>query len=450
MKIEDLLSRFNDFILREQLLQKSVPVLLAVSGGADSVVMSKLFSQSGFKFGMAHCNFKLRGKDSDDDKKFVEELAAKLKAPFYSSEFDTKKHASEKGISIEMAARELRYQWLEETRKANGFHKIATAHHRDDSIETVLLNLTKGTGISGLHGILPKRAQIIRPMLAFSKDEILAFAEKEKIVYRQDHTNLESVYQRNFLRNEVIPKLKELNPNFAETFSGNIEKFRDTEAVYKRGLGLLKKKLLEKRGDEFYISIKKLLLFEGSKTILFEILKDYGFGEKQVAGIYERLNEDSAQQYLSENFRIIKDRDFLIIANKDEEQSGFVLIENIKKVVKFPGGEIKFHLLPGSKFNADSGNDVAFVDYSKLKFPLVLRRWKAGDYFYPLGMKKKKKLSDFFTDIKLSILEKERAWVLLSEEKIVWVVGCRIDERFKVTEKLKQTIKLTLRLRLSA
>lgn len=442
MKNEDVLGRFNDFIWANHLLQKDQPVLAAVSGGVDSIVLCRLLSLSGYKFGVAQCNFKLRGKDSDDDQRFVEELAAELKAPFFSAEFDTRQHASRKGISIEMAARELRYQWLEEIRKANGYHKIATAHHRDDSIETVLLNLVKGTGISGLHGILPKRGKIIRPMLCFSKEVILDFAKCNNLEYRQDATNLESVYQRNILRNKVIPELKFINPNFLETFSGNIEKFRDAEAIYKYGLELLKKKMMEKRGEERYIPVKKLLMNEASKTILYELLKDFGFGEKQVAQIHEGLSGEPGKQYFSENFRAIKDRDFLIIANKAEESSGLVMIEQIKKPVRLTDGELKFHLMPGSKFNQDAQGDTAFIDYSKLRFPLVLRRWKTGDYFHPLGLNKKKKLSDFFTDIKLSVLEKERAWVLLSGDVIVWVAGYRMDERFKVTEGTKETLKM--------
>ncbi len=442
MKNEDILERFNDFVSANHLLQKDQPVLAAVSGGVDSVVLCMLLLKSGFKFGIAHCNFKLRGKDSDDDQRFVETLAAELKAPFFAAEFDTRQYAAEKGVSIEMAARELRYQWLEEIRKANGCHKTATAHHRDDSIETVLLNLVKGTGISGLHGIMPKRGKIIRPMLSFSKEEILDFAKNNNLEYRQDHTNLESVYQRNILRNKVIPELKSINPNFLETFSGNIEKFRDAEAIYKYGLELLKKKMTEKRGEEWYMPVKKLLMHEAGKTVLYEILKDFGFGEKQVAQIHEGLSGDPGKQYFSDNFRIIKDRDFLIIANKAEENSGLVMIEQIRKPVKLSDGELKFHLMPGSKFNEDSREDTAYVDYSKLQFPLTLRRWKTGDYFYPLGLDKKKKLSDFFTDIKLSVLEKEKAWVLLTGEKIVWVVGRRIDERFKVTERTRETLKM--------
>jgi len=443
MMREVFLKRFRDFISRNHLFQSHEPVLLAVSGGVDSVVMSKLFSLSGFRFGIAHCNFKLRGRDSEDDRKFVAELASRLNAPFFSEEFETRQHASERGISVEMAARELRYRWLEETRKAHGYHRIATAHHRDDSIETVLLNLIKGTGISGLHGILPRRDKIIRPLLAFGKKEILDFAENEKLAFRPDYTNQELEYQRNYIRHEIIPKLKELNPDFIKTFSGNIEKFRDAEAIFKKGLERAMKKLVERRGEERYISIKKLLMYEGCKTILYEILKDFGFGEKQTNEIFEGITGEPGRQYFSQDYRVIKDRDFLIIANKPEEQSGLILIENIKKPVRLSDGELKFHLLPGSQFKTSAGNDAAYVDYEKLKFPLTVRRWKAGDYFYPQGMnRKKKKLSDFFTDLKLSLLDKEKAWVLLSDEKIAWVVGHRIDERFKVTGSTKQTLKI--------
>ncbi len=441
MQGNDFITRFLNFILQNNLLQKREPVLLAVSGGVDSVVLCKLFSLASFPFGIAHCNFKLRGNDSDADKKFVEALAASLQAPFFSIEFDTTQYASEKGVSIEMAARELRYAWLEQTRKENNYHKNATAHHRDDSIETVLLNLVKGTGISGLHGILPLRDKIIRPMLVFGKEDIIAFATAEKLTFRQDHTNLESVYQRNFLRNEIIPKLKQLNPSFSETFASNIEKFKDAEALYKKGLSLAKKKLIEQRGEDQYISIKKLLLQHASKTILFELLRDFGFGEKQTEQIYEGLRDDASKQYLSEKHRVIQHRDFLIIANIAEEQSQVLLVENINKPFKLPDRVLNFHLMAGAIVKEHAGNDIACLDFDKLQFPLLLRHWKQGDYFYPQGMDgKKKKLSDFFTDNKLSVLEKERAWVFESAEKIAWIAGYRIDERFKVTPQTKQTL----------
>jgi len=441
MKPEQMLSRFQEFIATNALLQKNEPVLLAVSGGVDSVVMCRLFSLAAMQFGIAHCNFRLRGNDSNGDAVFVAQFAHSLNMPFFSAEFETVQYSEKKGISIEMAARELRYEWLEKIRKENGYHKIATAHHRDDSIETVLLNLTKGTGISGLHGILPQRGKIIRPLLAFGKEELLSFAASEKLQYRQDCTNHESVFQRNFLRNEVLPKLKQLNPNFSETFAENIEKFKDTEAIYKKGLEYFRKKLLEKRGQEFYIPIKKLLMYAGSRTLLFELLRDFGFGENQTAQIFVGMKSEPGKQFFSENFRVIKDRGFLIVASRQEELSGIILVENISKPFNLPDGTLSFHLMQGAKVNGNANQDKAFIDFSKLEFPLLLRRWKTGDYFYPQGMGgKKKKLSDFFTDIKLSLLEKERVWILESGNKIAWVVGHRIDERFSVVPRTQKTL----------
>ncbi len=446
MSKNTLLNKIENFILTNHLAAKNNPVLLAVSGGVDSMVMSRLFFDAGFRFGMAHCHFGLRGKDADEDQQLVKKIAEQYQVPFFTVQFNTLEFAQEKGISVEMAARELRYQWLEEIRKSNGFHAIATAHHRDDNIETVLLNLVKGTGIAGLHGILPKRDKIIRPLLIISREEIESFAETGKLEFREDHTNRESVFQRNRLRNEVLPQLEIINPSFRDTFTKNIEKFRDTEAVYRKGLEYFSRKLLQKRGDDFYISIKKIRMYEGAKTILYELLKPFDFGEPQSAQVFDGLESESGNQYFSSTHRVVKSRNFLIITGLHEESAGIVLTENIKKPVKLRGGEIRFHLVTGANINPSEKDKNGSVDFSKLEFPLVWRRWKKGDYFYPLGMKKKKKkLSDFFTDIKLSLPEKERVWLLESAGKIVWIVGYRVDERFKVTEKTKETLILKWR-----
>ncbi len=437
----DILRRFRDFAEKHNLLQKDQPVLLAVSGGVDSVVMCRLFASSCFSFGIAHCNFQLRGKESDEDQKFVEGIASTYKVPFFTNNFSTNQYADENGISVEMAARELRYEWFETIRKSNNYHAIATAHHRDDNIETVLLNLVRGTGISGLHGILPRRDKIIRPMLCLSKSEIIEFAKQEQLLFREDRTNSESIFQRNLLRNEVIPLLEKINPNFRDTFTGNIEKLREAESIFNKGLAHLRKKFIEKRGSDFYIPIKKLVQFESARSILFDLLKDFGFGEKQVMQIYDGLNEGSGKQYFSQSHRIIQNRNFLIVANKEHSSSDVILVEDINKHVKLREGELKFQLVNGAHFSKDASADTAFIDFNKLKFPLILRKWKKGDYFYPFGMKKKKKkLSDFFINNKISLLEKEKIWIIESEKKIVWVVGHRIDERFRITGNTKETL----------
>lgn len=441
-----MFEQFLHFIFRNKLLQQREPVLLAVSGGVDSVVLCRLFSQATFPFGIAHCNFQLRGSDAQEDEQFVKVLAATCGAPFYYTRFETKNYAAEKGISIEMAARDLRYAWLEQMRKANNFHKIATAHHRDDNVETVLLNLVKGTGISGLHGILPQRDKIIRPLLQFGKEEILSFAQSEKLAFRVDHTNFESVYQRNLLRNEVIPKLQQLNPAFLETFAGNIEKFKDAEALYKTGLNNIRKKLLEQRGQDWYLPVKKLLLLKSAKTVLFELLKEFGFGEKHTEQIFNGLQDETPKEYLSDKHRVIQHCNFLIITQKQTELQEIHFINDSSSRLKLPEGELRFHLMQGAIVKENSNANTACIDFDKLIFPLILRRRKQGDYFYPQGMNgKKKKLSDFLTDLKLSPLEKERVWTLESEGRIVWIAGFRIDERFSITAHTKKTIIIKLR-----
>lgn len=444
MNFSDLiLKKFRDYCSEHQLLQPRQLILLAVSGGVDSVVLCKLFALSGQPFGIAHCNFQLRGRASDEDQLFTRQLAITYQVPFFTETFNTLEHAAIQKISVEMAARELRYSWLENIRKSHGFHAIATAHHRDDNVETVLLHLTKGTGLAGLHGMHPRREHIIRPMLALSKTEITEFARQHQLPFREDASNRDSVFQRNLLRNEVIPLLEKINPAFKESFAASIQKFRDAESIYKKGLEYYRKKLITQRGPDYYIPIKLLLQFEGIKTILYELLKDYGFNEKEVAQIHSRMREGSGQQYFSESHRVIQYRDFLILTCREPQPSNIVLVENIKKPVRLPdGGMLKFHLLKGAHIS-DTPPEIALLDHSKLQFPLVIRRWRQGDYFYPFGMqRKKKKLSDFFTDNKLSQLDKERAWIVESDKRIVWVVGYRIDDRFRVAATTPETLKI--------
>ena len=444
---KEIIIRFRQYILDHNLLNKNDRVLLAVSGGIDSTVMCDLFTHCDFKIGIAHCNFKLRETHSEADEKFVEQLAKKYQVPFFPISFYTGKYSEEKGISTQMAARELRYQWLERVRKEHDFYYIATAHHKNDNVETVLLNLVKGTGIAGLHGILPKSGKLIRPMLHLTKEEIQHYTLDYKISYREDHTNAESVYQRNKLRLEVIPRLQEINPSFIETFSNNIEKFKDAELIFEKGLNYYRKKLINYRDNEIYISIKKLKLMPGAKTILYRILNEHSFNESQSLQIFNALNAEAGTQFLSNEFRVIKDRDFLIISKKEDALANYVLVNDINKNTKLKDCTLHYHLKKNKKISFDKNPGIAYLDYSKLQFPLTIRSWKRGDYFYPFGRTKKtsgkvgkRKISNFFTDLKLSILDKERIWIMESGKKIVWVIGYRIDDRFKVTASTEQVL----------
>jgi len=460
-----MLNTFIDFIHKKHLLQKNDKVLLAVSGGIDSVVMCELFHQAALQFGIAHCNLKLRGKESDEDEGFVKQLAGKYvatattrKVEYYSEEFETQKYAKKEQISLQMAARHLRYEWLEKIRKNNGYLFIATAHHQNDSIETLLFNLIKGTGIAGLHGIQPKVGKLIRPLLFATKQEIEGFAKKNLLSFRQDSSNQSDKYVRNKIRNKVIPVLKEINPSLEDTFTDNIERFKDIELIYDQAIVAYKKQLYEYKvtdrrlpahrrlpDDEIFIPIRKLLKLSPVKTILYELLKDFHFNIEQVEQMISVFEKESGKIFLSSSHRLIKDRNFLIITPVKSQQPGICFIEEGQKSINVNGVRYKIKTVDNKKFKIPTSNKVATattriacLDYEKLSFPLQLRKWRKGDYFYPLGMRKKKKLSNFFIDNKLSINEKEKCRVLLSGKKIVWILNQRIDERFKITGKTKK------------
>lgn len=448
-----MLQEFKQYIVEQKLFAVNDKILLAVSGGIDSVVMVHLFQQAKFSFAIAHCNFKLRKEASEQDEAFAKKIAEKYKVDFYSESFETKDYASKHKISIQMAARALRYEWLEKTRQRSGCVFISTAHHLNDSIETVLLNITTGTGIQGLHGILPKSGKIIRPLLFAKKAAIKQFASEHKISFREDQSNEENKYLRNKIRLEVIPILKQINPDLENTFVQNLRNFKDAEIIYKEAIGQYKKELLENRGGTIYIPIRKLLKYQPVLTILYELLKNYAFNKYQVEAIFSCLQKEESKQFLSSDYRLIKDRKFLILSSlKDSDFHSILITENDRLV---EGTELKLKLdkKPISKdFKIPKSNNIACIDTRKISFPLTLRKWEKGDYFYPLGMYKKnnpskvgkKKLSDFFTNIKLSQIDKEKVWVLVSGKQIVWVVGYRLDDRFKINNFTQESLKITL------
>ena len=354
----------------------------------------------------------------------------------------TKEVAKDEKISIQMAARQIRYNWFEEVRKKNGFHFIATAHHKDDSIETVLMNLIKGTGIRGLHGILPKQGKIIRPLLFSSKKEIRKYAEENKISFREDSSNRKSDYQRNFIRHKIIPILEEINPSFKESFDSSIKHFQDTEILYDFSITNFKKKLLNQEGSGFSIDIPSLINTPAPKTILFELLKSFGFEEKTIEKIFYSLISESGKEFLSNTHRIIKDRKKLFILEKEVSASIIYLIEEKKsQIIPILEGDIEIKIKKASSRNRTG---LIELDADKIQFPLFLRQWKAGDYFYPTGMKmKKKKLSNFFVDLKLPIHMKEKQLILQDKtDKIICVVGLRGDERFAITNSTKNYLSL--------
>jgi tRNA(Ile)-lysidine synthase len=449
-KRKTLLQKFLEFNEEKRLVNAKKSTILTVSGGVDSVVLCDLFHAAKFSFIIAHCNFQLRGKESNDDEDFVRNLAAKYGVEVFAKRFDTKAYGEGKSISTQLAARELRYAWFEELRQEKKFKLIATAHHLNDNIETILFNLTKGTGIRGLRGILLRQGNIIRPLLFASREEIEDYQLGQKLEYREDSSNAEDKYTRNKIRQQIIPVLKEINPSLEATFAEKIDLFHHLELLYEREVRKSSSKLFLLRDRDIYIPILKLKKTRHSHSVLFEYLKDFGFNKEQVVDMLASINEDPGKQFLSPQARIIKDRRFFILTKLADKKFSVQFINEEDTTVNL--GDVKLSIQNSplesfqSKSNINAGKNSAFLDKSKLVFPLIARRWKQGDYFYPFGMKmKKKKLKKFFTDEKVPLHEKEKVWVIESNKKIVWVAGYRIDERFKITGKTKELVQLQLK-----
>jgi tRNA(Ile)-lysidine synthase len=442
-----LLQKFTGFIKKENLFQPKDKLLLAVSGGVDSVVLCELCKQAGYDFVIAHCNFQLRGEESKRDEEYVSELAKKNNVEIFVKRFETERYAEENKISIQVAARELRYEWFNSliNQSTNQqINYIVTAHHANDNIETLLINFFKGTGINGLRGILPKHGKIIRPLLFSKKEELLEFAKEHALKYVEDSSNASDKYTRNYFRNQLIPSIQKVFPQAEDNLLDSIERFRDIEMLYQQSIELHKKKLLEKKGNEIHIPVLKLLKSEPLTTIIYEIIKDFGFTSNQTDEAIKLLNSDSGKYVQSVSHRIIRNRKWLIISPADTAVAENILIEEVDKTVQFPKGKMKFATLATHNSQLTSDNSIAYLDADEITFPLLLRKWKQGDYFYPLGMNKKKKLSKLFIDQKLSLTDKENAWVLEMNKKIIWVVGKRIDDRFKITPKTKTILKISL------
>jgi tRNA(Ile)-lysidine synthase len=461
----NLINQFKAFISENNLFSPKDKLLLAVSGGVDSVVLCELCKQAGFDFSIAHCNFQLRGEESERDEKFVGQLAEKYGVEILVKKFDTEKYAAENKLSIQEAARALRYEWLAEiaSRREPGVHSsesplpvhhlrpayrkgklttpILTAHHADDNAETVLMNFCRGTGLHGLTGIAFSYGNVARPLLSFSKDELIEFASENKLGFVEDSSNLTSKYTRNFFRNEIIPAISKVYPQVKENLTDNIRRFKEIEKLYQLAVGNIKKKLMKQKGSEWHIPINQLMGYN-NRALIYEIISDYGFSEKQIDEIIKLAESDSGRYIDSPllNYRIIKHRRWFIISPVHSALSAIIVIEKSDKTILFEKGILKIDWLnhPPSAIKKEAG----YFDAKEIEFPLILRKWKPGDYFYPLGMKKKKKLSRFFIDQKLSKTEKEKLWVLESNKKIIWVIGIRIDERFKITEKTKSVLKI--------
>jgi len=459
----NLHERFLQYIKQQGLFSSKDKLLLAVSGGVDSVVLCELCQQAGFDFVIAHCNFQLRGNESDRDENFIKELGEKYSKEVLVKRFDTIGYSTEHKVSTQVAARELRYSWFYEllgaspnlpTGQAGSELQtpdlLLTAHHADDNIETVLMNFFKGTGIAGLRGILPKQGKIIRPLLNFRKSELLEFAQSNNLSWVEDSSNETDKYSRNYFRQQIIPLVQKIYPKADENMLDNIQRFSDTELLYQQAIHQHKKKLLEIKGNEIHIPVLKLQKSEPLYSIVYEIIKEYNFTSHQTNEVLGLLNSESGKYVQSHTHRVIRNRNWLIIAPVATEYADTILIEDGTTSIQAAGFRLEFSKLstpdlPTGQAGSElrTHDSIARLDIKQINFPLLLRKWKAGDYFYPLGMKKKKKLSRFFIDQKLSKTEKENIWVLESDKKILWVIGHRIDDRFKITDQTMDVLHVT-------
>jgi len=437
-----MLEKFRRFVQSNSLCQPNDRVLLAVSGGIDSMVLLHLYIEAGYKPGIAHCNFHLRDAESDGDEKFVKSIAENLDVAYYQEDFNTEQTAAESGISIQMAARNLRYRWFEEIRKRYGYNFIATAHNQDDVIETFFINLSRGTGIRGLTGIPVRSEKVIRPLLFAPRESIVDYATEHNIHFREDSSNASDRYLRNRVRHHLVPMLEEENPSFRNALMDTMLKLSETEKVYERELLQLKQKLVRTEGDRTRISIRDLSAHDARKSILFEILSEYNFSSLAMEDIIHSFEGPSGKQFLSSTHRVVKDRDDLIITYLDKEEKQKFYLERQSGRIAEPV-DLEWMVVDHTEtFHIPNDPKIACLDLHKLQFPLMLRHWRSGDYFQPLGMQGMKKISDYLIDTKVSLPDKERTWLLTSGSEIAWVIGMRLDDRYKVRPGTRQVLMM--------
>lgn len=432
-----MLQEFLKYIEANHLIRKGERVLLAVSGGIDSMVMSDLFLRSGYETGIAHCNFCLRNKESDKDELLVRKYAEDHKIPFYNIRFETEKYATNKGISIQMAARELRYEWFEKIRKDNGFDSIAVAHNLNDNIETLLINLIRGTGIAGLTGMKNAGNRIIRPLLFATRHTIEKYCSEMHVKFREDQSNSETKYTRNKIRHLIIPLLKEINPSIEFTLNETAERLNGINEIVTDVIENIRKNVASQDENNTCFNIAKLKPWINNTTIIFELFRTFGISGSNVKDLINIMDGRTGGQMFTHTHRLVKNRKEIIVSALSEQGIESYIAGSVDELNKVPGilSARIINVTPGFKIPSDSGT--ACLDLSAVDFPVIIRRWQPGDFFYPFGMKQKRKLSDFFTDRKYSRFDKEKTLILESGGNIAWIIGERIDNRFRISEKTK-------------
>ena len=430
--------QIQQYIIQHQLLSGEKPVVVGISGGADSVALLHILVSLGYKCIAAHCNFNLRGDESFRDEQFTIDFTQRLQVPLCKISFETNKYAQENRLSVEMAARELRYRWFEELLNTYDADAVAVAHHRDDSVETLLINLTRGSGLTGLTGIKPKNGNVVRPLLCVSREDIYTYIEKNGLEYVTDSSNSSDIYTRNFIRLKVIPLLEEINPSVKASLARTANHLYDASLIYNHSIEEARRVIIQSNR----LSISALLSFPAPATILYEMLKPYGFSRTVCESIFTVLEKDSGKIFYSSTHRLLKDRSDLLIDVLSGEDNRAYLINLEDDNVDLPV-ELKPEIVVIKEdYQIEKDRKFAYFDFDKLSFPLVLRHWQEGDWFVPFGMKGKKKISDYFSDKKFSLFDKEKTWLLCSGQDVIWIVGERTDNRYRIEKTTKRVLKL--------
>ena len=441
-----MLDQFLQFIEQNQLCSPHDSTLLAVSGGIDSTVMLYLFREAGYNVAVAHANFQLRGAESDGDQEFVTAVCKAFNIQLHTRSFKTEEYAWQKSLSIQMAARELRYAWFRELAQSKNYTRVATAHHFDDTMETILLNLTRGAGLDGLSGIPVKSGLMIRPMMFASRKQVEKYADTHGIVWREDASNQTDNYQRNYIRHHVMPHLRQVNPSLDETWRGGCEKVNLEIGILQHAYERWKSEFVREHQGRIMIAKAALDDYPGNHAMLWRYIRNFGFNFDQAADVQRAFNGQPGKRFYSASHQLVIDREQVIIVDRKGEWSE----------LRLNGMNEQYYLGPWILTIQDNAESVPLgdhrsldkhtvvVDASKLSLPLIWRKWKPGDYFYPLGLGHRKKLSDFFIDEKLAVVDKEVATVIESGGDIIWVSGHRVDDRFKITSNTVKRIQLTI------
>lgn len=445
--METLLGKFENYVAEHNICSHGDRILLAVSGGVDSMVMLSLFAQSGYRIGVAHCNFQLRGPEAEEDEQLVAECAEKLGVPHYNIRFDTLREMERTGESVQMAARRLRYDWFDSLCDEHGYTHIAIAHHGDDSVETFFINLLRGTGLRGLTGISVTNGRLIRPLLFSTRKEILDYALQKKIPFREDSSNALTKYLRNKIRLGIVPRIKEISPQFTETMTSNVERLTAAQGFIDRGMALLRQQVVLSRGDVHTIEVDRIDPMLPVQFVVYELLRGFHFNPEVINQLYhsfENEGQSTGKHFYSRDYAAYIDRRRIIVMPIPADDTCELEADAQTRRLSCGGNIIRFERLEVDDLDTlQQPDNVALIDESKLRYPLRVRRWRDGDSFVPFGMSGHKKVSDFLVDSKVSLPDKRRQFVVVSDGEIVWIVGRRVDERFRVGSATENVLRLT-------